>query len=136
MPSNDKASTVSFWIACGKCEKFKPHEAIIALAEPRGWQLSLPNQGLWIPAGYFPTCIFFSIVGTQKIRSNFSAIHNYVRELRNHHIISFKSLVSCDCTLKLSFGDEKELPLLERHNFVSLDCSKMEMNHQIKDRGH
>ena len=79
-----------------------------------GWQLSLPNQGLWIPAGYLPACIFFffSIASAQKILSNFSAVQQYVSELTNHCIILFKSLISYNHASKLWFRGKKALPPL------------------------
>ena len=46
---------------------------------------------------------FFSIASAQKILSNFSAVQQYVSELRNHCIILFKSLISCNHASKLWF---------------------------------
>lgn len=61
---------------------------------------------LWTPAGYSQP-VFFSIVGAQKILSDFSAVQQYDPELRNHCTILLKSQVSCNCTLKFSLGDKK-----------------------------
>lgn len=100
------SSSCFTWITCKKMWRVQGTWCTHSPGRALSWQLLLPNQGLWIPAGYLPARIFFfffSIARAQKILSNFSAVQQYVSGLRNHCIILFKSLISCNHASKLWF---------------------------------